>query len=146
MSRVPLGAGPTPASASLGVAPSPARSGTTCVGRARCGRTAGTICSRGRGRRGGATISQAELPRTTITTTTPTLLRDVDIGDWHAPSPLRFPAASPSRPPRGVLTRGVALAATAGAAAEIVREIAVVSAANLAAAAEPLRADCLRLT
>lgn len=35
--------------------------------------------------------------------------------------------------------------ATAGAAAEIVREIAGVGAADLAAAAEPLRADCLRL-
>ncbi|KAI4977968.1 hypothetical protein ZWY2020_014522 [Hordeum vulgare] len=37
------------------------------------------------------------------------------------------------------------MAATAGAAAEIVREIAVVGAADLAVAAEPLRADCLRL-
>ncbi|KAI4981757.1 hypothetical protein ZWY2020_022249 [Hordeum vulgare] len=37
------------------------------------------------------------------------------------------------------------MAATAGAAAEIVREIAAVGAADLAAAAEPLRADCLRL-
>uniref|UniRef100_A0ACD5Z6V5 Uncharacterized protein n=1 Tax=Avena sativa TaxID=4498 RepID=A0ACD5Z6V5_AVESA len=35
--------------------------------------------------------------------------------------------------------------ATAEAAAEIVREIAAVGAADLAAAAEPLRADCLRL-
>jgi hypothetical protein len=33
----------------------------------------------------------------------------------------------------------------AEAAAEIVREIAAVGAADLAAAAEPLRADCLRL-
>ena len=39
---------------------------------------------------------------------------------------------------------GVAMA-TAEAAAEIVREIAAVGAADLAAAAEPLRADCLRL-
>ncbi|XP_020174763.1 U-box domain-containing protein 11 [Aegilops tauschii subsp. strangulata] len=37
------------------------------------------------------------------------------------------------------------MAATAGAAAEIVREIAAVGAADLAAAPEPLRADCLRL-
>ncbi|KAE8794522.1 RING-type E3 ubiquitin transferase [Hordeum vulgare] len=37
------------------------------------------------------------------------------------------------------------MAGTAGAAAEIVREIAAVDAADLAAAAEPLRADCLRL-
>ncbi|XP_062222100.1 U-box domain-containing protein 11-like [Phragmites australis] len=35
--------------------------------------------------------------------------------------------------------------ASAGAAAKIVREIAAVGAADLAAAAEPLRADCLRL-
>jgi hypothetical protein len=35
--------------------------------------------------------------------------------------------------------------ATAEAAAEIVREIAAVGAADLAAAAEPLRTDCLRL-
>lgn len=35
--------------------------------------------------------------------------------------------------------------ATAEAAAEIVREIAAVGAADLAAAAEPLRSDCLRL-
>jgi hypothetical protein len=35
--------------------------------------------------------------------------------------------------------------ATVEAAAEIVREIAAVGAADLAAAAEPLRADCLRL-
>jgi len=35
--------------------------------------------------------------------------------------------------------------ATAEAAAEILREIAAVGAADLAAAAEPLRADCLRL-
>lgn len=35
--------------------------------------------------------------------------------------------------------------ATAEAAAEIVREIAAVGAADLASAAEPLRADCLRL-
>uniref|UniRef100_A0ACD5YTT1 Uncharacterized protein n=1 Tax=Avena sativa TaxID=4498 RepID=A0ACD5YTT1_AVESA len=35
--------------------------------------------------------------------------------------------------------------ATAEAAADIVREIAAVGAADLAAAAEPLRADCLRL-
>ena len=34
---------------------------------------------------------------------------------------------------------------TAEAAAEIVREIAAVGAADLAAAAEPLRTDCLRL-
>ncbi|KAI5018971.1 hypothetical protein ZWY2020_043859 [Hordeum vulgare] len=37
------------------------------------------------------------------------------------------------------------MAATAGAAAEIVREIAAVGAADLAAATEPLQADCLRL-
>ncbi|KAE8770365.1 U-box domain-containing protein 11-like [Hordeum vulgare] len=37
------------------------------------------------------------------------------------------------------------MAATAGAAAEIVREITVVGAADLAVATEPLRADCLRL-
>ncbi|XP_044954908.1 uncharacterized protein LOC123405178 [Hordeum vulgare subsp. vulgare] len=37
------------------------------------------------------------------------------------------------------------MAATAGAAAEIVREIAAVGAADLVAAAEPLRADFLRL-
>jgi hypothetical protein len=35
--------------------------------------------------------------------------------------------------------------ATVEAAAEIVREIAAVGAADLAAAADPLRADCLRL-
>ncbi|XP_044955110.1 uncharacterized protein LOC123405518 [Hordeum vulgare subsp. vulgare] len=37
------------------------------------------------------------------------------------------------------------MAATARATAEIVREIAAVGAIDLAAAAEPLRADCLRL-
>ncbi|KAI4977125.1 hypothetical protein ZWY2020_050732 [Hordeum vulgare] len=37
------------------------------------------------------------------------------------------------------------MAATAGAAVEILREIATVGAADLAAAVEPLRADCLRL-
>lgn len=43
-----LAAAPTP----LGAAPSPARSGAACVRRARCGRAAGTTCSRGRGRCG----------------------------------------------------------------------------------------------